>query len=197
MQQELEIVTTCNLLHHFHQHQVVVVRQVGLLKYRRALKLVGCHLVVPRGHWNAQLVRLQFELLHKCSRSCRYGSEIVVVQLLTFCRSSAKQCAACHLQIGASGIQRLVNQEVFLLPSQSGNDLGDVLIKVLANCGRRFINAGQRLEHWHFVIQRKTRVTDENRRDAKRIFPDKGRRCRIPQRVSPCLKRIANASVGK
>ena len=131
MQQELEIVTACNLLHHFHQHQVVVVRQVGLLKYRRALKLVGRHLVVPRSHWNAQLVRLQFELLHKCRRSGRYGSEVVVVQLLTFCRSSAKQCAACHLQIGTSGIQRLVNQKVFLLPSQSGNDLGDVFIKVL------------------------------------------------------------------
>ena len=136
MQQELEVVTTCNLLHHLHQHQVVIVRQVGLLEYRRTLKLVGCHLIVPGGHWNAQLVGLQFELLHESSRSGRNRSEIVVVQLLPFCRRSAKQRPACHLQIGASGIQRLIDQKVFLLPSQSSNDLGDVFIKILANCGR-------------------------------------------------------------
>ena len=193
MKQDSEVVAASHLLEQLHQHEVVVVREVRFLEHRGQLKLVGRHLVVTRGHGDAQLVGLHFKVLHEGGHALGDGAEVVVVQLLPLRRCSTKQGTSSHRQVGTGGVQRLVNQEVLLLPAQGRVDLGDVLVKILAHGSRRGINGRQGLQQRRLVVQGVSCVADEHRGNAQRFSPHKGRRRGIPQRVPPGLKRVANA----
>ena len=185
---------TGHFLQQLHQHQVVVVGQVGLFKNRCKLKLVWCHFVVTCGHRNAQLVRLHLEVLHERRHALWNGSEVVVVQLLALRWRRTKQRATCHRQIGTRGVERLVHQEVLLLPTQSGVHLGDVLVEVLAHRGGRSVHGRQRLQQGCLVVERVAGVADENGRDAQGLSPHEGGRSGVPQRVPTCLEGVPNAS---
>ena len=194
VKQDAKVVATGNLFQQLHQHQVVVIGQVGLLKDGRQLKLVGGHLVVTGGHRNAQLVRLHLKVLHERRHALWDGPKVVVVQLLTLCRGRAEEGATCHRQIGTGGVQRLVHQEVLLLPAQGGVHLGDVLVEVLAHRRGCSVHSRQRFQQRRFVVERIACVADENGRDAQGLPPHKGRRSGVPQGVSTCLKSVANAA---
>ena len=194
MKQDAEVVATCHFLQQLHQEEVVVVGEVGLFKYGCQLKLVGRHLVVTRGHGNAQLVRFHFEVLHERRHALGNGTEVVVVELLTLCRGCAKQRTARHGQVGSRRIQRLVHDEVLLLPTQGGIDLGDVLVEVLTHRRGCRVHCRQRLQEGHLVVEGVSGVADEDGGDAKRFSPHKRGRSGVPQRVTTGLKRVANAA---
>ena len=65
MEQYTESMLTSHAFHDRHEQHVVIDRQVCLLKNRRQLKLVRCHLVVSGLAWNAEFKRHDFKLLHE------------------------------------------------------------------------------------------------------------------------------------
>ena len=92
-------------------------------------------------------------------------------------------------------MQRLVYQEVLLLPTEGRYHLGDVLIEVLAHGCRCLINFRQRLQQWHLVVQCEASIADEDGRDAQGVLPNKGWRGGIPKGVTAGLECIADAAI--
>jgi len=53
----------------------------------------------------------------------------MIVKLLVLRRSMAHQCATGERQVGTGIIERLINQEVLLLPTQVGVDPGYIFVE--------------------------------------------------------------------
>ena len=174
----------CHPLQQVHQQQVVVVGQVGLLEYRGHFELVGRYLVVTCGHRYAQFVGLAFKLLHESHHAGRDAAEVVVVKLLAFRRSSTEEGTAGLAQVWTGVVQRLVYEEILLLPSQGGHHLGDILVEILAHFRSGLVHCREGLEQRCFVVEGLSGVCDKDGGDAQRLTDQKRRAARIPQRVS-------------
>ena len=111
----------------------------------------------------------------KAVASCGDAAKVMVIQLLPFRRCCAKNSSPSHLQIRARRMQRLVNEEIFLFPAESRNNLGHILVEILAHGGRRFVNTRQRFEQWSLIVQCKSGVANENGRNAQCFSPHKRR----------------------
>ena len=82
VQQGSESVLACHLLHQQHQQHVVIYCQVGFLKDRSHLELVGSHLVVTCLAGDAQLECCNLKVFHEGLNTVGDGAEIVVFHLL-------------------------------------------------------------------------------------------------------------------
>ena len=109
-----------NLLHYLHGQLVVVGGDVCCGVDGRQLMLRGRNLVVLGLCENAELPELLVEVGHVCRDSRLDNSEIVVVHLLTLGRLCAEERASAENQILALFIERLVNEEIFLLGADGG-----------------------------------------------------------------------------
>ena len=105
------------------------------------------------------------------------------------------QGAAGDHKVRSRGIERLINKEIFLLPSEVGIYLRDRLVEEAADRGGRIRNGLEGLFERSFVVQGLTGVGDEHRRDAERVINDEHRGSRIPGRVAPRLEGGADAAV--
>ena len=115
VEQAHELVPVGDFLHDVHEHLVMVGGDVGFLENRRELVLVRGHLVVARGHGNADFIGLLGHFVHVIENAFLDGSEILVFELLALGRRRAEQGAAGELQIGAQPVVALVDEEIFLL----------------------------------------------------------------------------------
>ena len=192
-----EVVALCHALQQVHEEQVVVVGQVGLLKYGRHLELVRRHLVVAGGDRDAQFVGLALELLHESHHAGRNAAEVVVIELLALGRGGAEQGAAGLAQVGAGVVQSLVDQEVLLLPSEGGHHLRDVLVEVLADVRRGLVHSSKGLQERRLIVEGLAGVGDEDGRDAQRLAHQEWRAARVPQRVTAGFEGRADATVRK
>ena len=197
VQQHFEAVVACQTFHHVHYQLVVVVGKVNFLVDGRQFELVGCHLVVTRLNRNAQSLAFNFEVAHEDSHTFGNRTEIVVFELLVFCRRVAHQRAAGQHQVGASHVEAQIDQEIFLLPAKVRVNLGHVLVEVLADVDSGLVHSVESLEQRRLVVERVAGVGDEYRRDAKRRTDDECRRRNVPGRVTASLEGLADAAVGE
>lgn len=107
------------------------------------------------------------------------------------------QGAAGDHKVRSRGIERLIDKEIFLLPSEVGIYLRDRLVEEAADRGGRIRNGLEGLFERGFVVQGLTGVGDEDGRDAEGVIDDKHRGSRIPGRVASGLECGADASVGE
>ena len=195
MEQAPEAMLDGYALHDRHHQHVVVDGKVCLLVDWSQLKLVGGYLVVAGLAGDAKLQCLNLNVAHEILHALRNGSEIVVVHLLVLGRVMAHQCAAGHHQVWTGTEQRLVNQEIFLLPTQVASHLLHLGVEILAYGGGCLIDGVQRFLQWHLVVECLTREGDENRRNHQRVANHKHRRSRIPGRIAAGLECGADAAV--
>ena len=125
MEQHHESVLARDFVHQVHDYLVLVVGKIGLAVDGRKLELIGRHLVVAGLQRNAEAVSGYLDILHERRHPRRDGSEIVVVQLLVLGRIVSHQRAAGDHEVRTGGIERLVDEEVLLLPSEIGVDFAD------------------------------------------------------------------------
>ena len=180
MKQHPQFVFQRHFAHNGHQQRVVVDRDVGLFEHRSTFELVGCYFVVAGFNRNAEPVSLFFELLHIFQYAARDRSEIVVVELLVFCRDVPHQRPSGLHQVGTCEEERFVYQEVLLLPAQRDVHLFDIFVEILADILCGFANHLQRFEQRGLEVERFARISDKNAWDAEGFVDDKGRRRRIP-----------------
>ncbi len=139
--------------HHGHQHQIVVYGQVRLLVYRGYLELVGGHLVVPCLDRYAELVTFRFQLPEEGEHPLRYGSEVMILQLLALCALMAHQGPSRQQKIGAVGIEGRVYQEELLLPTQIRYHPGTFHVEVFQEIGGRLAHRPAGSQKRRLVIQ--------------------------------------------
>ena len=85
------------------------------------------------------------------------------------------QGAAGDHKVRSRGIERLIDKEIFLLPSEVGIYLRDRLVEEAADRGGRIRNGLEGLFERGFVVQGLTGVGDEDGRDAEGVIDDKHR----------------------
>ncbi len=182
-------------LHDVHDELVVVVGEVDLLVDRSELELVRCYLVVASLHGDAESLSFYLEVAHEVRHALRNRSEVVVLELLVFGRSVTHERAAREHQVGASHVETLVNEEVFLLPAEVRVYFGYALVEVLAHIDSGFVDSVERLQKRSLVVECVARVRDENRRDTERGAHDEGWRSDVPSGVATSLERLTDAAV--
>ena len=87
---------------------------VGVREYGRELVLGGRNLIVFCFGENAELPQLFVEVTHIFGNSRLYGSEIMILKLLTFGRSGAEKSSAGENKILSLVIELLLYKEIFL-----------------------------------------------------------------------------------
>ena len=158
MQQYGKVVLSGNSLHQVHYQLIVVIGQIDILKNRCKLKLVGRHLIMPCLYRNTKLVAFYFQFFHECGHPRRYRTEIVVFKLLVLGRRVSHQRTPCQAQVGTRIIERRINQEILLLPSQIGINTAHVLVKQLAHIGCSLIHGSKCFQQRCLIIKRLARI---------------------------------------
>ena len=105
--------------------------------------------------------------------------------------------AAGEHEVGASRIEALVNEEIFLFPPQVGLHLLHILVEIVAHFGGGHVHGVERAQQRSLVVECLTGIGDEDGGDTECVVDDEHGRCRIPGRVAPRLESVAYAAVGK
>ena len=103
-----------DLAQDLHREHVVVDGEVQFLEDGCQLKLRGRDLVVARLRRNAQPPQFVLNLIHERQDAWLDCAEVVVFQLLMFCRSRSEERTAGLYQIRTLIIELLVHQEILL-----------------------------------------------------------------------------------
>ena len=175
VEQATEAMVAGHFLHQGHEEHIVVNGQVGLLEDGSQLKLVGCHLVVTGLARDAQLQCLVLQVFHESLHTLWHDAEIVVFHLLVLGGVMPHQGASRQHQVGTCHIKALVYQEVFLLPSQIGNHLFHLGVKIMTYLGGGHVHGMERAQQWRFVVERLARIRNEDSGDTERVVHDKHR----------------------
>ena len=189
MQQADEPMLLRDLFHDLHRELILVVGGVCVGIDRRHLVLGRGDLIVLGLGQNAELPELLVQLLHIRRNARADGAEIMVVQLLPLGRLRAEERSSAQAQILALEIQRLVDQEIFLLRSDLSEDLLRFFIAEQAQDAHRL--AAHRVDgaqQRRLLIQRLAGVGAEDRRDAEAAVLDKRECGGVPRAVASCLK---------
>ena len=75
-------------------------------------------------------------------------------------------------QVGTRGVESFINEEILLFPAEVGCHLGDLRVEVTAYIGSRHIDRMEGTQQRCLVVERLAAVTDEDSRDAERVFDD-------------------------
>ena len=119
-------------LHDLHRQLVLVCGQVGGGIDGGKLMLGRGHLIVLCLGQNPQLPQLRVQLLHKGGYPGLDGAKVVIVQLLPLGGLGAEQGPSGIDKVPALFIQRLVDQEIFLLRTHRGGHMPDLVIAELS-----------------------------------------------------------------
>ena len=195
MQQAHKAMPVGDLFHDLHGQLVVVAGGVCVGVDRRHLMLRGGNLVVLGFGVDAQLPELLVELLHIRRDARADGAEVVVVQLLALGRLCTEERAAAHAKILALQIQRLVDQEVFLLGADLRHDLFRLRVAEQPQHAQRLpADSLHRAQQRRLFVQRFAGIRAEDGGDIQAVILDKGKRCGVPRGVASGLKRGAQAA---
>ena len=64
------------------------------------------------------------------------------------------QSATGEHKVGTGIIKSLVDEEIFLLPSEIGRNVVDFRVKIASYAGSRFVNAVERTEKRSLIVKR-------------------------------------------
>ena len=185
-------------LHDLHGQLVLVGGAVGGGIDGGKLVLGGSHLIVFRLGEDAQLPQLGVQLLHKGGDAGLDGAEVVVVQLLPLGGLGTEQRPAGVDQIPALLVQRLVDQEVFLLRADRRRHVLDLLAaEQLQHPESLPVQRLHAAKEGRFLIQRLSAVGAERRGDAERFALDESVAGGVPCRVAPRLEGGAQTAGGE
>ena len=203
VQQRLEVVTLGHPAQDLHQHHLVVAGDVRRLEQRGDFVLAGRDFVVPRLHRHADAEHFRLGIGHEREHARRNRAEVVIVELLTLGRPGAEQRALARHEVGTAIEQLAVDQEVFLLRTDGGDDAGDAGVGAEEPedphrlLGERFHRAQQR----NLGVERFTGPGDEPGRNAERdrvaVAIEERGRGRVPRGVAAGLERRAQAAGGE
>ena len=197
VEQHLEAVLACHLLHEAHEQHVVVDGQVGLLEDGRELKLVGGHLVVACLAGDAQLQGLDLEVFHEGLHALGDGAEVVVVHLLVLGRVVAHERSTGEQQVGTCRAEAVVDEEILLLPAQVGLHLPHLGVEEAGHIGGCRVEGMERAQQRSLVVEGLAGVGDEDGGDAERVVDDEHGRRGVPGRVAAGLEGVADAAGGE
>jgi len=142
-------------------------------------------------------VGFKLHLFHERCHPRVYGAEIVVFQLLVFGTFMPHERPVCQTQIGACGVQSLIDQEVFLFPAEVWIDLFHIGIEKPTHLYGCFIYLWKCFQKGRFVIEGFTCVRDEDSGNTQCIVHDKCRGRRIPGCVPPRFEGVADTTAGE
>ena len=152
----------------FHDHHIMVNRQVELFKHRRNFELSRSYFIVTGLGGNAQTPQFLVYFAHERQNTRFDRAEIVIFQLLMLGRHFAEQGTSALDQVGATKIKTLVNQEIFLLDTHGGKRTGGAFF---AEAGQQtiglFADCLDRTQQRSLFIQRFAGIGAESSRDAK------------------------------
>jgi hypothetical protein len=175
----------------------VVNGQICFFEDWSEFKLVWCNLVVASLARDAEFESLiSRSFMKACTRSGMV-TEVVVVHLLVLGTVMSHQGTAGEDEVWTSSIEVLVNEEVFLFPTEVGDDLLYVGIEIMADIGSSYIHSVQGAQQRSFVVEGLTGVRDEYGRNTKCVIHDEHRACWIPSRITASLEGVADAAGGK
>ena len=161
------------------------------------LKLVWCYLIVARLTRDAKFQSLYLKVFHKFRNTLWYGTEIVVIHLLVFCRRMSHQGASCEQQIGTGRVEAFVDEEVFLFPTEVGDDFLYLRIEILCYCCCSLVDGLQALQQWCLIVKSLTSIRDEDCWNHQGIAHYEDWRGWVPCRIPACLKGRADATRGE
>ena len=130
------------------------------------------------------------------------GAEVLVFQLLALGRLGAEEGAAGVDQVGPGVVEVLVDQEVFLLGADGGEDLRGLALpnsfRMRSACLRQRLHRAQQRR---LLVERLAGPAREGGRDDERravgVLQDEGRAGRVPGGVAAGLERGADAAGGE
>src|SRR5688500_9721260 len=171
-----------------HQH-VVVDGEIGLLEVRRHLKLARRDFVMSGRYRNSELVKLKLDLRDARLDTLGNAAKVVVLELLAARWRCADERASAHHEVRAQAEVCAVDQEVFLLGAEGGENPLDALVAEELEELNGFLgeNIGAAEQRRH-LVESFAVVADEHRRDAERArargFDDEYGTGRIPRGVA-------------
>ena len=187
-----------NLLHYLHGQLVVVGGDVCCGVDGCQLMLRGRNLVVLGLCENAELPELLVEVGHVCRDSRLDNSEIVVVHLLTLGRLCAEERASAENQILALFIERLVNEEIFLLGADGGAHAFYVGVAEKSEYAQSLlVECLHGTEQGRFLVERLAAVGAERRGDAESFVFYKCVGGGIPRGVAAGFKGCSESAGGE
>ena len=99
MKQTGQSVTSCHLLHGFHNKLVMVYCNICCLINRCQLVLCRCYLIVLCLGSYTKLPQLNIQVFHVCTNSLTDGAEVMILQLLTLRSRCAEKGTSCKDQV--------------------------------------------------------------------------------------------------
>ncbi len=119
------------------------------------------------GDRHSELVQLELRFRDTTLNSLGNSTKVVILELLPAWRGRADERTPSHHQIGAHGVVRAIDEEVFLLGPEGGEDALDTLVaedlEELDGLLGEDVRAAQQRGH---LIERLAVVADEHRRNA-------------------------------
>ena len=197
VEQAAESVLARHAGHERHEQHIVVNGQVAFLEDGGEFKLVGGHLVVARLAGDAEFEGADFEVAHKFGHTFGDGAEVVVVHLLVLAALVPHQGAARQEEVGACGIEALVNEEIFLLPTEVGADALHIGAEIAGYGSGGAVDGSQGFLERCLVVKGLARVGDKYGGNHQRVADDENGRGGVPGGIAAGLEGGADAAVGE
>ena len=107
------------------------------------------------------------------------------------------ESASGEYEVGTGCVESLVDQEVFLLPSEVGDHMLDIGVEVACYGSARLVDGGEGAQQRGLVVKRLACVGDEYCGDTESVVDDKGGRRDVPGRIAAGLESVTYAAVGE
>ncbi len=187
--------TKGNLLHDLHGQLVVVGSHVGGGVNGSQLVLRRSNLVMLGLSQDTQLPQFLVQILHEGQDTGFDDTEIMVIQFLALGRHCAEQSTAGKFQVFTLFILVAVDQEVFLLGTDTGDDPFNIFIaEQFQDTKGLFVQSLHRTQKRRLFIQRFTAVRAEGSRDAQRMIFYESVGSRIPCGITSGFKGCAKSA---
>ena len=146
-----------------HHQLIVVDPEIGFLEVRGHFELTRCDFVVTRGDRHTELIQLELCLGDTALDSLRNSAEVVILELLATRRRCADESAAPHHQVRSQPEVTTIDEEVFLLGTECGEDALHTFIAEEIEQIDRFLgqNVGAAQKRRH-LVERLSVVADED-----------------------------------
>ena len=146
---------------------------------------------------DAEFESLDFEVAHEFCDAFGDGAKVVVLHLLVLGGIVSHEGTSGQQEVGACGIESLIDEEVFLFPAEVGGDASDVGVKVFADGSGSLIDCGECFFERRLIVESFSGVTDEDGGNHQCVADEEDGRGRVPGGVAACLEGGADAAVGE
>ena len=194
VEQYLEAVLSCNLLHDRHEKHVVVNSKVSFFEDWSELKLIRSNLIMTCLTRNTQFKSLNFKLFHESLHTLWDSTEIVVVHLLVLGTIMSHKSATCKHKVRTSCIKIGINKEIFLFPAKVACYFLYIRIEITTHIGSCNINSMKGTKQRSFVVESLTCVRNEDSWNTKSIVDNEYRRCWIPCTIATSFESVTDTA---